>query len=134
MNHDKDVTRQYAATCLQVAQEYAAAALAREGGGGASGGSRLHQVDVIDTWGIMMAQVESGPRTLSDFLKDGIHLAAEGNNVIYEEIIKILRNKYSEWDPDKMLMHGPWWRQLDLDHPETDLLICGNKQHQSSHK
>ncbi|KAF9129101.1 hypothetical protein BGW39_004473 [Mortierella sp. 14UC] len=88
---------------------------------------QAHQVDVIDTWGIMMAQVNAGHRTLSDFLKDGVHLAAEGNNIIFEEIMKVVRNKYPDWDPVKMRMHGPWWRDLDLEHPETDLLICANK-------
>ncbi|KAF8927528.1 hypothetical protein BGZ47_002104 [Haplosporangium gracile] len=74
-----------------------------------------------------MDKVESGERTLSEFLKDGLHLAAAGNDMIFEEIMKILRNKYPFWDPAKMLMHGPWWRHLDLDHPETDLLICANQ-------
>ncbi|KAG0278299.1 hypothetical protein BGZ95_004297 [Linnemannia exigua] len=95
-------------------------------GGGAEGNSQqhLHQVDVIDTWGIMM---ESGQRTLSDFLRDGLHLAAEGNNVIFEEIMEYIRQKHPEWDPATMQIHGPQWRDLDLDHPETDLLICANK-------
>ncbi|KAG0306410.1 hypothetical protein BGZ97_000760 [Linnemannia gamsii] len=74
-----------------------------------------------------MAKVEAGECGLVDLLRDGLHLAAAGNDVIFEEIMKIVRTKYPAWDPATMLMHGPWWREWDIDHPETDLLICANK-------
>ncbi|KAK3843098.1 MAG: SGNH hydrolase-type esterase domain-containing protein [Linnemannia gamsii] len=131
MNRDWRVTKQYAEMCRQVANEYSAKA--RGGNGGSEEKDegqlmqQLHQVDVIDTWEIMTRQVESGQRKLSDFLRDGVHLAAEGNNIVFEEIMEIIRRKYPEWDPTKMQMHGPLWRELDLDHPKIDLMICTNK-------
>ncbi|KAF9274014.1 hypothetical protein BGZ88_003343 [Linnemannia elongata] len=117
MNRDWKVTKAYAEVCLSVGREYSE----RNGQG------EECQVDVVDTWGIMMKKVEGEERTLEEFLKDGVHLASAGNDVIFEEIMKILRTKYPAWDPAKMPMHGPWWRHLDVDHPETDLLICANK-------
>ncbi|KAG9072298.1 hypothetical protein KI688_000067 [Linnemannia hyalina] len=117
MNRDWEVTKAYAEVCLSVGREYSE----RNGQG------EECQVDVIDTWGIMMEKVKGGERTLGEFLKDGLHLAAAGNDVIFEEIMKVLRTKYQAWHPAKMLMHGPWWRHLDVDHPKTDLLICANK-------
>ncbi|KAF9920753.1 hypothetical protein FBU30_009307 [Linnemannia zychae] len=130
MDHDSNLTKKYAETCLRVATEYAAESASRTGVDSAANtanGVRLHEIDVIDTWSIMMDLVESGERNLSDFLRDGVHLAAEGNNIIFQEIMNIIRTKYPEWNPDKMPMNGPWWRKLDRAHPETDLLICANK-------
>lgn len=75
MNRDKDVTRVYSETCLRVGREYSGR---REGEGG-----ELCQVDVIDTWGIMMAKVEAGDCGLEELLKDGVHLAASGNDVSF---------------------------------------------------
>ncbi|KAF9345175.1 hypothetical protein BGX26_003433 [Mortierella sp. AD094] len=119
MDRDKDVTRQYAETCLKVGKEYQSKNSQHEKG--------LHQVDVIDTWGLMTEGVESGKYTLNDYLKDGLHLASQGNNLVFEEIMKIIKSRYPEWNPDNMPMHAPWWGRLDNEHPETDLLICANK-------
>jgi hypothetical protein len=78
MNRDKDLTRAYAETCLRVGKEYSARRGGEEGGGE---GDELHRVDVIDTWGVMMAKVEAGECGLVDLLRDGLHLAAAGNDV-----------------------------------------------------
>ncbi|KAG0352047.1 hypothetical protein BGZ54_002985 [Gamsiella multidivaricata] len=126
MDRDKEVTRTYAEACLKIGQEY------RDKGRGEDGKKQeLHRVDVIDTWGLMMQKVEAGERTLEDYLKDGLHLASEGNNdaqqLVFEEIMKIVRTRYPEYDPETMPMHAPWWGHLDHSHPETDLLICANK-------
>ncbi|KAG0255234.1 hypothetical protein BG011_005272 [Mortierella polycephala] len=120
MDRDKDVTKQYAETCLRVAKEY-------EGKNDQRQSPQHSQVDVIDTWGLMTEQIESGKRTLGDYLRDGLHLASEGNNLIFEQIMKVIRSRFPEWDPDTMPMNAPWWGDLDRKHPETDLLICGNK-------
>ncbi|KAF9570800.1 hypothetical protein EC968_001400 [Mortierella alpina] len=120
MDRDKEVTRRYAETCLRVAQEYQERNREQE--------SLQHcQVDVIDTWNIMMEQVKAGNHTLDEYLKDGLHLASQGNDVIFQEIMKIIRGRYPEWDPDTMPMHAPWWGNLDPKNPEKDLLICANK-------
>ncbi|CAO3573606.1 unnamed protein product [Mortierella alpina] len=134
MDRDPEVTRQYAETCLKVAREYQekwsrTRRNEQEAEGVASSSCSQHgQVDVIDTWTIMMDQVKAGTHTLGEYLKDGLHLASKGNDVIFEEIMKIIRSRYPEWDPDTMPMHAPWWGNLDRKHPETDLLICGNKR------
>ncbi|KAF9984426.1 hypothetical protein BGZ75_004025 [Mortierella antarctica] len=120
LDRDTDVTRRYAETCLRVAKEYQ---------GRNHNGEQVSQgqVDVIDTWNIMMDQVKAGRHTLDEYLKDGLHLASQGNDVIFEEIMKIIRSRYPEWDPETMPMHAPWWGDLDPNNPEKDLLICGNK-------
>lgn len=73
MNRDWKVTKAYAEVCLSVGREYSE----RNGQG------EECQVDVIDTWGVMMEKVEHGERTLEEFLRDGLHLAAAGNNVSF---------------------------------------------------
>ncbi|ORZ28748.1 SGNH hydrolase-type esterase domain-containing protein [Lobosporangium transversale] len=120
MDREKGVTKKYAATCLKVGQEYQCR-------NDQQSPPQYHQVDVIDTWSLMTTQIESGQRTLQDYLIDGLHLASEGNNLIFEEIMKIIRSRYQEWDPEVMPMHAPWWGHLDLKQPEIDLLICANK-------
>lgn len=71
MNRDWEVTKAYAEVCLSVGREYSE----RNGQG------EECQVDVIDTWGVMMEKVKDEERTLEEFLRDGLHLAAAGNNV-----------------------------------------------------
>ncbi|KAF9275382.1 hypothetical protein BGZ68_010834 [Mortierella alpina] len=123
MDRDPEVTRLYSETCLRVAKEYQAKNTEQM--------ALQHcQVDVIDTWNIMMEQVKAGKHTLDNYLKDGLHLASQGNDVIFEEIMKIILTRYPEWDPSTMPMHAPWWGHLDRENPEKDLLICGNKQRQ----
>ncbi|KAG9320543.1 hypothetical protein KVV02_002751 [Mortierella alpina] len=100
LDRDTDVTRRYAETCLRVAKEY-------QGRNYIGEQVSQGQVDVIDTWNIMMDQVKAGRHTLDEYLKDGLHLASQGN--------------------DTMPMHSPWWGDLDPKNPEKDLLICGNK-------
>jgi len=73
MDRDKDVTRAYAERFLMLGRQYQQK--------NAEHPSEHHQVDVIDTWGLMMAEIDAGRRTLNDYLKDGVHLAVEGNNV-----------------------------------------------------
>ncbi|KAF9947236.1 hypothetical protein BGZ72_010752 [Mortierella alpina] len=116
MDRDPEVTRQYAETCFRVGREYH---LKNQG--------QKCRVDVVDTWNIMMEQVKAGKHTLEEYLRDGLHLAAQGNDVIFEEIVKIIQSRYPEWDPNTMPMHAPWWGHLDRKNPEKDLFICGNK-------
>ncbi|KAF8949604.1 hypothetical protein BGZ46_005069, partial [Entomortierella lignicola] len=120
MDRDKDVTRQYAEVCLRVGKEYQSKNSLDEK-------EELHQVDVIDTWGLMTKAIESGEYTLNDYLRDGLHLALQGNNLIYEQIMAIIKKKYQQWDPEVMSMHAPWWRHLNRENPEADLLVCSNK-------
>ncbi|KAF9147946.1 hypothetical protein BGX21_011229 [Mortierella sp. AD011] len=119
MDRNKDVTRQYAETCLKIGKEYQSKNSQHEKG--------LCQVDVIDTCGLMMEGVKSGKYALNEYLKDGLHLASPGNDLIFQEIMKIVRSRYPEWDPDNMPMHAPLTANLDREHPETDLLIGANK-------
>jgi len=74
MDRDKDVTKQYAALCLKVGQEYQAK-------NAQQASPQHHQVDVIDTWGLITAQVENGQQALSDYLRDGVHFTSEANDV-----------------------------------------------------
>lgn len=74
MDRDEEVAKQYADACLKVGREYQAKNALQQP-------AQYHQVDVIDTYGLMMEQVKLGHRTLEDYLKDGVHLASEGNNV-----------------------------------------------------
>ncbi|KAG0259271.1 hypothetical protein DFQ27_004178 [Actinomortierella ambigua] len=121
MDRTVERSQQTAAKCAEVAREYQA----KNGEGLAA---RLHQVDVIDTWNLMNDQIIAGNKTLQDYLSDGVHLNPDGNELIYQELMKLIRTKYSEWDPEVMPMHAPWWGNLDRDHRETDLLIGINKR------
>ncbi|KAF9921701.1 hypothetical protein BGZ65_010135, partial [Modicella reniformis] len=118
MDRDKDVTRQYAETCLRIGREYQAK-------NGQQQPEQHCQLDVIDTWGLVTERVERGQGTMSDYLNDGLHLASAGNDLIFEQIMKIIRGRYPEWDPDTLPMNTPWWR--DLKDPKTELLLCANK-------
>ncbi|KAF9346702.1 hypothetical protein BGX34_003710 [Mortierella sp. NVP85] len=120
MDRDKDVTKQYAALCLKVGQEYQAK-------NAQQASPQHHQVDVIDTWGLITAQVENGQQALTDYLRDGVHFTSEANDLVFKHIMEIIRRRYPEWDPEKMPMHAPLYADLDLAHPETDLLLCANK-------
>ncbi|GJJ77631.1 isoamyl acetate esterase [Entomortierella parvispora] len=120
MDRDKDVTRAYAERFLKLGRQYQQRNVEHA--------LEHHQVDVVDTWGLMMAEIDAGRRDLNDYLKDGVHLAAAGNDLIFEQIMTIVRTRYPAWDPESMPMHAPWWGRLNRLNPETDLLVCGNKK------
>ncbi|KAI1298187.1 hypothetical protein EDD11_006869 [Mortierella claussenii] len=80
MDRNKDVTRQYSEKCRTVAQEYQSK-YARQQDQSSDNHHHYHQIDVIDTWTLMMDQMQNGQRTLDDYLKDGLHLASAGNDV-----------------------------------------------------
>ncbi|KAG0226316.1 hypothetical protein BGW42_003775 [Actinomortierella wolfii] len=122
MDRTVDQTREYAIKCREVAQEYQAKNKPKE-----DGQPWYHQVDVIDTWNLMNDQIRAGNKSLGDYLVDGLHLNSDGNELIYQELSKLIQTKYSDWDPETMPMHGPWWGNLSKEHPETDLLVCANK-------
>ncbi|KAF9971239.1 hypothetical protein BGZ73_005841 [Actinomortierella ambigua] len=121
MDRTIERSQQAAAKCLEVAREYQ-----RKNEAGLA--TRSHQVDVIDTWNLMNDQIVAGNKTLRDYLFDGLHLNSDGNELIYQELMKLIRTKYAEWDPNVMPMHAPWWGNINKEHPETDLLICANKR------
>ncbi|KAF9389434.1 hypothetical protein CPC16_005792 [Podila verticillata] len=118
MDRSAAMTQQYAERCQAIGKEYHDKHI----------GSRLHRVHVVDTWGKMTEQIETGKKTLAEHVHDGVHLGSAGNDLIFQEIMKIIQTHYPEWDPEKMSMHAPWWGDLDRSHSRKDLLIRANKQ------
>jgi lysophospholipase L1-like esterase len=47
---------------------------------------------------------------LDFYLNDGLHLSANGNQVVYKELIALIQKSYPDLDPDTMQPMFPWWR------------------------
>ncbi|KAG0036557.1 hypothetical protein BGZ82_004037 [Podila clonocystis] len=120
MDRSAAMTEQYVERCRAIGQEYHAKSEKE--------GSKLHRVHVVDTWALMTEQIDSGKRILADYVHDGVHLASAGNDLIFQEIMRIIQTHYPEWDPEKMPMHAPWWGDLDPSNLENQLLIGANKR------
>lgn len=63
---------------------------------------------------------------LMDFLSDGLHLSAYGNEFLHLLILAKIRENYPEIEPDRLPQILPWWRDVDAKNPETSLCFRKN--------
>ncbi|KAK7389080.1 hypothetical protein VNO78_23912 [Psophocarpus tetragonolobus] len=87
-----EVTGQYANACVEIAKEMG--------------------VWYINLW----SKMQETDGWQKKFLSDGLHLTAEGNTVVYEEVIKVFNE--AGLSPDKMPFDFPHHSKIDYKHPE----------------
>ncbi|ORY90040.1 SGNH hydrolase [Syncephalastrum racemosum] len=68
-----------------------------------------NNVPVCDLWQRLM---DRGQGHLQDFLLDGLHLNAQGNELMYELLMETIHTHYPEMDPDALEMELPGFRDL----------------------
>ena len=68
-----------------------------------------HRVPICDLWQRLM---DRGEGHLQDFLLDGLHLNAKGNELMYELLMETIHAHYPEMDPDALEMELPGFRDL----------------------
>ncbi|KAI9495538.1 GDSL Lipase/Acylhydrolase [Zychaea mexicana] len=89
LNRTWEYSRDYAQAVRDVAQE--------------------HKVVVADLWQTLM---DFGTDHMAEYLLDGLHLNAKGNQVMYELLIETIKRHFPEIHPDNLEMELPGFRDL----------------------
>lgn len=93
-----DVTRRYAERCVEAARACGAAC--------------------IDLHSAILAKQQP----LSLFLKDGLHLSAAGNGVVFEEVTSTIEKNFPALSPAGLPWHYPYWKDVNFEKPEEALV------------
>lgn len=102
--HENQRTEEFRNLCLSVIQEF-------------SSNSRVYSVDIWEdilgkTWNV---ESEEFNRILNDYVSDGLHLNAKGNEILFNKLIKLIDEKLPHLNADNMKRIGPYWRDIDPD-------------------
>ncbi|WVQ77818.1 hypothetical protein IAR50_007508 [Cryptococcus sp. DSM 104548] len=99
-NRDQAVAKEYVEGCLAVAKEQG--------------------VEVVDLWGaIAKAAGGEGDEELDPYLYDGVHLTPPAYAILFEEVKKVIVNKFPELNPETMPMRMPHWASIDPENPRA---------------
>ncbi|CAO3671210.1 unnamed protein product [Rhizopus stolonifer] len=80
-------------------------------------------VIVVDLWSRVMDASEKIGQELSYFLSDGLHLNAKGYEILYNAIMEAISTRYPEIHPDVLNYQVPWWRSVDKENYEDQLIF-----------
>lgn len=58
-----------------------------------------------------LTHVPTAPHRLSDFLTDGLHLTEAGYNVLFSELMKLIRREIQECAPENLPFVVPEWKE-----------------------
>eukprot|EP01114_Cavostelium_apophysatum_P024117 TRINITY_DN9347_c0_g1_i1.p1 TRINITY_DN9347_c0_g1~~TRINITY_DN9347_c0_g1_i1.p1 ORF type:complete len:250 (+),score=39.04 TRINITY_DN9347_c0_g1_i1:169-918(+) len=87
-NRDNEITALYAKRALKVAEQEGTLSI------------NLH------------AEIMKNPNW-KDLLRDGLHLNEQGNNVVLEALLKLIRKEMPQYSPEKLDMEYPDWKTVD---------------------
>jgi lysophospholipase L1-like esterase len=91
---DLEHTRRYKDTCL---------AIGREWNEKTSG-----KVQILDYWKLLVdAAGDETDEALRPYFVDGVHLSTKAYRLLFDEIMRIIRSRWSHLDPEKMKMTVP---------------------------
>ncbi|TEB36221.1 GDSL Lipase/Acylhydrolase [Coprinellus micaceus] len=68
--------------------------------------------------GILWVACGEDEAAFSDFSPDGLHLNERGYEVLYDELIRVISDKYPEVHHDNLGFVFPPWKDIDWEHPE----------------
>ncbi|RIA97946.1 SGNH hydrolase-type esterase domain-containing protein [Glomus cerebriforme] len=90
-----EITAKYAQTCVDLANKL--------------------NVPVLNLWKLFNDKVASTNVTLNDFLSDGVHLSALGNETLFHGLLDTIRENWPELNPDNLKPLTPLWTELNHD-------------------
>jgi len=76
---------------------------------------------VADIWTSIWEAAGKDERSLSKYLSDGLHLTAEGYDIVFNSLIKIIGEKYPELHYDKLQNVFLPWDNVDIANPRSTL-------------
>jgi lysophospholipase L1-like esterase len=75
-------------------------------------GKELH-VPVLDLYSLFLGdKLLLNDHVLSKCLNDGLHLSKEGNQLVFQGLLKVIVNNWPELNPDSMPAVTPLWRDI----------------------
>ena len=84
-------TLRYVEACKEVGQKY--------------------EVTVIDNWSTMGGNTDER----KEYTRDGLHLSVAGNKQVYENILRVINDKFQHLKSDNMKMFQPHWSEIIAD-------------------
>uniref|UniRef100_D8PWM2 SGNH hydrolase-type esterase domain-containing protein n=2 Tax=Schizophyllum commune (strain H4-8 / FGSC 9210) TaxID=578458 RepID=D8PWM2_SCHCM len=78
---------------------------------------REERVPVVDVFQAIWSAAGEKEEELAKFLGDGLHLNAVGYEIMYVELLKVIKEKYPELDPDNLRYSFPRWDEVDWTNP-----------------
>jgi len=100
--HENKRTEEFRNLCLSTIQEF-------------SNTSRVYGVDIWeDIFGEKWdADSEEFNEILKNYVADGLHLNKNGNEILFNKLVKLIEEKFPHLNSETMKMNGPYWRDID---------------------
>ncbi|KAF9533476.1 SGNH hydrolase-type esterase domain-containing protein [Crepidotus variabilis] len=76
-------------------------------------------VAFVDVWSRIWEAAGQNESALQKFLVDGLHLNAEGYNIMYDELIGVIAREYPEIHYDNIPYTFPAWKDINWTNPES---------------
>jgi len=92
-----DVTKAYAQSVREVAQS--------------------EDVALVDVWSALWEAAGGDEMSLTKFLRDGLHLNAEGYRIVYEALVATIKKVYPDVHYDNLGYVFPPWVEIDWNNP-----------------
>ncbi|KAF8162905.1 SGNH hydrolase-type esterase domain-containing protein [Crassisporium funariophilum] len=80
-------------------------------------------VPVVDVWTTLWIGADRNERELKKYLRDGLHLNAEGYRVMYDAMIATIAREYPEVHYDNLPYSFPAWAEINWENPAESLLL-----------
>jgi len=74
--------------------------------------SRSEDVALVDVWSAVWEAAGEDEKSLSKFLRDGLHLNAEGYRIMYEALVATIKEVYPEVHYDNLGFTFPPWAEM----------------------
>jgi len=101
-DHENKRTEEFRNLCLATVKEF-------------SNNARVFHIDIWEdilgeSWD---TETEEFNEKINQYLCDGLHLNAAGNDLIYNNLIKLIDEKLPHLSSDNLSLIGPYWRDIN---------------------
>ncbi|TRM61794.1 SGNH hydrolase-type esterase domain-containing protein [Schizophyllum amplum] len=78
-------------------------------------------VAVVDVFGALWERAGKDEASLSQYLSDGLHLNGKGYEIMYDELMQVIKDKFPELHPDNLRYNFARWDEIDWKNPAPTL-------------
>lgn len=78
-------------------------------------------VPIVDTWTALWEAAGNEQKGLDKYLSDGLHLTIEGYNIVYYELMKVIKESLPELYHENLQEVFPLWDKIDTNNPLQSL-------------
>lgn len=82
-----------------------------------------HGVAVVDVWKLLWDAATHEEASLDRYLTDGLHLNGAGYEIVFNQLIETIRERYPEMHYENLRPTFPLWSQINWDNPSESLYV-----------